>query len=323
MKRISFIILSLSVIMLLTASALGGAPDAGFQPLDTFDNMPNGSINGQGDWVGNEPGAPDGALVWSEGPQWFKGKTLRNNPDNYPNRGNAYRALNGQTINDGSLATLYFQVSVDDLSQAAFSVGLSTESAPAIFGNNPTFDHFGVEVRFNSQGLVIRNGNQYQAMNNFTLPTSGLMHVWLLIDHNDNEFEVYVDHPDRSRMQVATAGGPVFSFRDGTNASLKSFVVQNDGTPSSDSFIDSLYLDPDSNELGYPAGNFELVESFDGRNLGGLNGQNGWSVGNGSGEVINDPATLGNRVALITGTDTNLYINSNHHYEFCHSCSCW
>ncbi len=303
MKQLFYIFTLITTLISVPAVGLNQT-SADFALLDSFDGFNNGSINTQGDWVGNDPGAPDGALVSAAPPAWFSGKAFHNNPDSYPNRGNAYRKLNSNAVNGGETKTFYFQISVDDLANSDFSVGLTDESQPDIFAATPDFQHFEAEFNISQNGLKVLNGNSMQGATNFTLHSQRLIHVWLVVDHSANQFELHTDDAYGGRVQISTSSGSSFSFRNGNSSgNLVTFVLQNKGLNTSDSYLDNLYVATGKN-LSYPAGNFQVVDTFESRNLGSVNGQNSWNVVQGSGNIINDPAQSGNKALSISGVDT-------------------
>lgn len=276
-----------------------------FQLLESFDNLLDGSINTQSTWVANLSGAEDGAMVTSYAPPIFSGKTMFINPRNVQYRGNAYNPLGATQINDGQTGTLFFQIYHSNLLLSNLSVGLSDVAAPAVFGHATSFDNFEVQLLFNDDGLVIRNGSSEQIASNIALQSATLYHIWLIANNISDTFQVYIEGGSvTSPLLVETAGATsIFSFRNGTSSPLKTYLQMNHSVtpPIGDTFIDNLYVDPDASNLNHPAPKFIAVDHFDGLSSGNLNGQNGWSASSSNIDVVNDPADSSNKVMAING----------------------
>ncbi|MFK7801526.1 MAG: sorbosone dehydrogenase family protein [Anaerolineae bacterium] len=307
-------LLLLTATLLLTISAAISLPShavnpqrapAIFTPLETFDNLLSGNIHSQGAWVANEPGAAAGAIVDDTPPIYMAGKVLKNNPNGILNRGNVFLPLGSNTIGQTETATVFFQVALENLNHSDFSVGVTKTASPDIF-NPGGLDQYAFDLRFNQNGLQIRNGDSYETVSNFTLQNNILYHVWLVIDNNADTFTVFIDDSTSpTPIQAATASGSLFFSREFADDPLRAFAIQNHGLNSSDSYLDNLYIDKAGQNLAQPAESFQTIDRFEGVNSGLLNGQNSWLV-EGSATINDDPENSENQVAKIEGSDTTI-----------------
>lgn len=266
-------LLVLLTLMLLIWPPHRGRAGGGFQLLANFDDLRTGNIDGQAGWTANEPGAAEGALVDADPPIFFSGKALRNRPANIISSGNAFLHLVNQQIGASATGTLYFQLAVDDLNQTNVSLGLSDVAAPDIF-TAAGLENFAAEINVGSAGLRVRNGSTYESIVNIGLHSGALYHFWLVAQNGTNTFRLYVEGGAlRAPTLASSASGSAFAFRHSTTGALTSFVIQNVGLNSGDSYLDNLYLDNASTNLAYPGPRFQLVETFDNFSNGALAGQ--------------------------------------------------
>lgn len=281
---------------------------AGFCLVENFDSLDNGNINGQGTWSGNPPGAEDGAIVTSFPPPAFSGKTMRNNPDGVQYRGNAYNPLGDNAIVNGTTGTMFFQIYIDDLAASDFSVGLSDIASPVLAGADVSFANYEAQITFRPEGLRIRNGSTTQNASNVTVQSDTLYSIWIVANNTADTYEVYIEGGNiTSQTKVQTSGGSVFGFRNGSATnSLITYLQQNTPStpyPTSDAFVDNIYIDPDTVNLNYPAPRFLPVESFNGLASGALNGKNGWTASSSNITVAADPLNASNNVMRLAGAD--------------------
>ncbi|MEM8859498.1 MAG: PQQ-dependent sugar dehydrogenase, partial [Chloroflexota bacterium] len=296
MKKTALLCL-VTLIQLFIQQPPANSQPTSFSQLDNFDSYLNGSINGQGNgnWIGNNPGATDGALVTDIPPTSFSGKTFLFNPDGVEYRGNAYRKLGNTSLNTNATATYYFQISLADLSQANLSVGLSDASSPNIFSASAD-SPFQAEINFQSDGIRVRNGSSLEKVQNFSLQANQLIHVWFLVDHAGNDYQIQLAS-DGDAITATTSQTTVFQLKDEQNAgSLVSFVIEGQGTTSGDAYIDQLYVDSGNENTTFPAGQFKKVDDFEARQNGALNGQGDWTASSNGLTLINDPNDSSNRV---------------------------
>ncbi|MEM9777429.1 MAG: hypothetical protein AAF902_22820, partial [Chloroflexota bacterium] len=252
MKKIACISLVFMIQLLLAFYSPANSQPASFTLIDNFDSYLNGSINGQGngDWVGNNPGATDGALVSDNPPAVFSGKTFLANPESVEFRGNAYRKLGNSGLLTNNSATYYFQLLLTDLSQTNISLGFSDDSSPNIFSSS-TQNLFQAEINFQSDGARVRNGTSLEKIQNFTPQANQLIHIWFLIDHADDKYELYFA-TDANPVPAFSNNDSVYDLKDRQSAgTLTTFVVQSQGTTSGDVYLDELHADAGSSNLTF------------------------------------------------------------------------
>ncbi|MEM8860180.1 MAG: hypothetical protein AAGD96_17755, partial [Chloroflexota bacterium] len=246
-------------------------PTTGWQKLDDFESLSDGSINNKNGW------SADSQIVVENDPAG-NGKTLKlSGQDNY-----AAKSL-PEALDNNQSGTLYFRMRRSGLADA-FS-GLSDVSSPAIF------DHFETQLGAQSAAagsFVARNGSNFSTLiNNFDANTWYC--VWLETDNSANKYTVYVQGGDfGNRSQI----GSGINFRNGTSNPLGTFFART-GVDGGQLYIDDIYVDVSGTNPSKPSGNcpavdepdppasvWQKIDDFEALADGQLDNQNGWTATN-------------------------------------------
>ncbi|MGK7913199.1 MAG: PQQ-dependent sugar dehydrogenase [Synechococcus sp.] len=293
-----------------TSAAAIIAPNP-FSDVDNFDSRLNGSVRNQGNWQTNQPGSTDGAIVTSTPPNEFSGKALMNDPNGIQFRGNAYNPLGSSAIANNTIGTFFIQIYNDSLIGSNLSIGLSDVSAPGLGSDNTgtpvSFGDYEIQVTFANGELRVRDGNRTRKVSNITLRDDTLYNFWMVADTGSDTYNVYVQGGNISNQtQLAVNGKTDFGFRNGSASSDLTTYLQLNGTanpPTAKSYIDSLAIDPNNDNLANPAPSFSAVETFEAISAGSINGRRGWSTSSNSASVVSDPVSSNNKVLRVTGSN--------------------
>lgn len=165
-------------------------------------------------------------------------KSIRGGPDEI------FKVLgNGQQITEGSIGTLFFEVyfSNANMGDADINIGLSDDDSP------DGYDDFEAQLRFLDDELLVRDGSGYVTPL-YDFDSGVWMRVWMVVDNDIDEIDVYVESPSGETGQVLI--GEDGDFRVGTHSALESFLLIQ--KPGQDIYFDNIYIDPISANLQNP-----------------------------------------------------------------------
>lgn len=290
--------------------------DGALQPFALFDDYVNGSLRTQGTWQVNQPGAADGALAAADVPASLSGKAMVNQlsgfdvPVRY--RGNAYATLGPLAVAECTTATMFWEFLAPDLVGTDVSVGLSADASPGLgadtSGDLLDLDDFGPQVRVDSRGLVLRDGGTDRVVDTVTLTAGTRYRFWLHADNATDRYEVSVAGPGQAPVRAGSGGRTSFAFRSPAAADLVTFLHLNDpdDPPAADSYLDSLFVAPDTVTTVDPSPAYTQVLDFESYPGGAVSGRDGWTA-SAAAVVTADPTDATNRVLEMTGSGLKAY----------------
>lgn len=311
-------VLSLAEVKIFS-SVLATANCNDFCVIEDFDNLLNGSIRGQNDWVTNPPGSLDGAIVSSDVYEGFTGKALMNDPNAVVFRGNAYKPLQNQAIANNTKGTLFFQVLAEDIENTYSHFGLTDLENPRLTdagtGEIELYTDYEVQMSIDYGQIRVRNGEENSYLTNIKLENGVIYNVWMVIDNTSNEFEVYIQGGIHTFPIKGTTVNGIhkFAFRNGTAEALQTLYLLN--SPNVDNgilYYDSFYVDNQKENLAFPivveqALQFKPVDTFEHLNLGVLHNQNLWNSNSNTTTVALDPTNSANKVMKISSGFMNAF----------------
>lgn len=283
--------------------------ESGFCLIEDFDDLANGSIRDQGEWITNPPGEKDGALVVDTPVPDFSGKALRSEPNGVLWRGSAYHPLGGNAIRQGDTGTLFFRASTEIPGRSYTHIGLTDLAAPRINSGNTgeltIYEDFEVHFSFGVQGFRVKDGQDSLFLTNLEPLAGQVYDIWLVADNQADTYQVYIGGGQYLTPQLGTVDGQAtFKFRNGSNtADLVTFeVLSSPSRPTSTVHIDDIHVDPDTRNLNSPltGPDFVAVDSFGGLTDGPLGTRNSWSTSSAGVEIRRDPDDPGNAVMALT-----------------------
>ncbi|MEM7131541.1 MAG: PKD domain-containing protein, partial [Chloroflexota bacterium] len=277
-------------------------PNLGFEKIDDFENIASGGLHGQNGWktTGNVNVISD--------PHQAGNKVLQTSG----HEENAYKALPAQ-IDNGNTGTLYFRM-MRDGGVDGFA-GASGQNAPNTWDAYEA--QFGTNTE-NASSFRVRDGRSFKDVGQFE---ANAWHcVWLVIDNQNNSYEAYAQGGSYgNRTKLAVNGQSVFTFRNGGNNSLATFLVRTGYATSKSIFVDDIFVDVDSVNFNKPAGRcddgdppvpptdgFAKIENFEGVASGKLHGKNGWNATENV-NVVSDSFQNRNKVLQTSGHEENAY----------------
>jgi len=207
--------------------------DSGFCLVENFDTKLNGSIHSQDDWQANQSGSLDGAVVTDTPPGGLLGKALMNSPDGIPFRGNVFKPLGSNEVQEGSLATLFFQVLAEDLLNTYTHFGLTDLATPKLNNNDggsiAIFQDYEVQMSLVRGGVLVRNGDQTSNLTNITVESGVVYNIWMVVDNFHDTFYVYIQGGAHSTAVKGEIAGGIseFSFRNGSTQNLQTLYLIN------------------------------------------------------------------------------------------------
>lgn len=238
----------------LAVVAVGVAPArAAFAPVETFESLSLGGLNGQNGWNANA-GANVVVDPGDSGNRLLSVTTIS---------GNAWKSI--PTIADSSsAATLYYQVKRLDLLNT--STGLSDLAAPGTTDFADFEVQLNVNITSNPQSFRIRDAGAFDTLSatgtgqtDFNSQTA--YHIFHVVDNAANTSKVYI--------QSATDAAPVlqfngsqqdFTFRNGAAANdLLTFLARSGAAGTGVAghvgplYIDNIYVDTTGSNLVAPA----------------------------------------------------------------------
>ncbi|GAB1855645.1 hypothetical protein MHTCC0001_04790 [Flavobacteriaceae bacterium MHTCC 0001] len=292
----------------------------GFCVLDDFDGRLNGSIRGQGNWQTNPPGATDGAIVNADPGDGFLGKALMNDPNGVQFRGNAYLPLEDLEIPENEEGTLFFQISGDDLLNTHSHIGLTDLVSPRLTdkgsGDLDLEDDYKVQLSIDNGQFSVENGTTTNNITNIILENGVVYNVWLTIDNQNDDFEVFVQGGIHLLpIKAITADGTSsFSFKSTTTKALQTLYLLNsaDNVATGVMFYDNFYIDHQNINLSIPVTlsktfDFFRIDDFNNLNTGVLNNQNQWVSNSNTIIVEVDPENSTNKILTLGSGSINVY----------------
>ena len=281
------------------------------QPFALFDDYANGSLRTQGTWQVNQPGAADGALAAADVPAVLSGRAMVNQVSGFDvpvrYRGNAYAALGALAVDECTTATVFWEFLPTDLADTDLSVGLSADPSPGLgadtSGDLLDLDDFGPQVRVDPRGLVLRDGATDRVVDNVTITAGTRYRLWLHADNAADRYEVHVAAPGQAPVRAAAGSRTSFAFRTPSAADLGTLLIVNDpdDPPSADSYLDSLFVAPDTVTTVDPSPAYAEVVDFESYPTGAVSGRDGWSA-TAAASVAADPADTANQALEMTGS---------------------
>jgi hypothetical protein len=202
--------------LLLTAAVLVaslGAAHAAFVPVDDFENLPLGPIDGLNDWrapsidsaVALDPADPANHVL-----SVVTNSTFLHHP---------------AFIADGTTRMLFLRFRYEE--QLNFSFGMSGSTYPTQFGD------FDAELSMTNatNELRINNDGQYEVLT--SLAPATWYNCWLLIDDANDGTTIWLHDrdgdPATAADQLASDGQTFFAFRDRSSGDLRTFFIKTGG----------------------------------------------------------------------------------------------
>jgi hypothetical protein len=231
--------------------AFTGAAMASFLPVDDFDSLELGPIDGQNDWRAyseNTAVVPDPAGGDNQVLQVVTEST---------------RLYHEAEIRDGDLRMLFLRFRFD--AQLNFSMGLSESEYPDQFGD------FDAELNLSSatSELRINDGGSYTALRE--IKTGTWYNVWLLVDNDADLVAVWLhDRPGAPALpddRLSAGAQSLFAFRDSIVGDLRTFYIKTGGGQGvlGPLYIDDIYLETtDTVNLNNPTDQATSVSAFPG-----------------------------------------------------------
>jgi len=217
---------------------LVAAPAGTFQLVDNFDSNALGPLNGQNGWQ-----AATGINVIND-----PTNTLNHVIEVTANGAQAYKAL-PTTLSNAGTGTLHFRLRrnghIDGFA------GLSDLAAPNDWSSYET--QFGAQSGHAADEFIVRDGSQFDVLGNYFADQTWYC-VWLLANNANDSYQVYAQGGAfTTPTQLDAAGQSSFSFRNGGNDALLTFLARMDTSKSQGSFyLDDIYVDPTSYNFAVP-----------------------------------------------------------------------
>jgi len=155
-------------------------------------------------------------------------------------------------IDDGTEATLYFRLAVDD-TILDLVVGLCDVDAPTGYGDYET----GLRLYRGINRFEVRAGGAYEAVADDFAQLETWYEVWMVVDNASDTYDVYVQ--GGSQYSEPTLLRADIPFRNGTRSPLRTFVATlnpKTGIEASRGsvYLDDFYLDRTGTNLSRPNG---------------------------------------------------------------------
>lgn len=226
------------------AFALPLSAQGAFVPVETFEGLTNGALNGQNGWTATNAGYVVGADPADAGNQVMvvSAGTAEHT---------AYKAMSAIT-NSSTASTLFFRVR--RAGQVNMSWGTSDVAAPGVFND--------FESQLNIQNgststLRVRSAGFAEPVDAFAVDT--WYSTWMVINNSTDTYEVYMQGGALGSVTKlddddgANIGNSVFGFRNGAATNdLATLLIRNGSSHTADFFVDDIYLDTTGQNLSNP-----------------------------------------------------------------------
>lgn len=138
---------------------------------------------------------------------------------------------------------------------------------------------------------MVRDGTTERTASGLSIADGEILRVWLVVDNAADTFAVHAALPGQPPVRITAGGTDTFAFRTPAAAPLVTYLHLNDpdAPPTSDTWIDSIFVDPDAVTLSDPTPAFAEVVDFEGYAPGALGGQDGWVAPAPAVAVTTDP----------------------------------
>ena len=279
---------------------------AGWQPVDDFNGLRAGNIDGRNGWT-----ATGGIAVGSD-PENGQNQILQVNGAEV--RG--YKPLPNE-IQFDTAGTLFFRMRRSGTIDA-FG-GLSNDAAPVAWSD--------YETQFGGQSATpgdfrIRSEDRFNGVDNGFRDDTWYC-VWMVPDLRSAYYFMYVQGGQYSDITGLQDSDTQFHFfRNDDFSPLTTFFTRSGYDVGGTLMFDDIYIDPAQDNRSYPIAadlcdtettppppaDWSEVDQFEALTLGPLNGQGGWSASP-SFEVSTDPESGSNQVLMAAGDEA--YANSS------------
>lgn len=224
----------------LTVTALTGTARAAFLPIDDFDDLQPGPINGQNGWYAL---SANSAVV--QDPVDGSNQVLRIVTE-------STRLHREVILLDGTQRTLFLRFRYED--QLNFSLGMSEAAVPDQFGD------FDVELNMSNASNDLRVNDDGSYLNLTVLEPETWYNVWLEIDNEENLTAIWLHgrdgEPALASDRLVVDDQSAYEFRDRLVGDMLTFFIKTGGGSGvlGPLHIDDIYLEnTSSTNLSNPA----------------------------------------------------------------------
>ncbi|MDO3695696.1 PQQ-dependent sugar dehydrogenase [Wenyingzhuangia sp. chi5] len=208
-----------------------------FSPIETFEDLNLGAIDGQNEWRSNSD-----IVTVAEDPFNNINQVMKIDAGSM----NAYHSI--PEIKNCDIGTLYFRILRSGLVNQ--NIGMSDVNTPSEFADYENQ----INLDNDSDNLYSRSGSHFLSLEKITNNTWYC--VWIVTNNIEDTYQIYLQGNQDTTPKLLSSGSLTdFYYRNNTasNPLISFFIKQNSSIGTF--FIDDIYIDPNEINLNHPSNN--------------------------------------------------------------------